>query len=82
MPVPQGVDRNRVVAILTGSICQVAAREWMQEGHLLATRAIVDTGSGVTIVREDLLLPEVTVCPLDKASPNVFDVNGNIFRIT
>ena len=48
----------------------------------MATRAIVDDGSGVTIVPEDLLPPEVMVCPLDKATPNVFDVNGNIFPIT
>ena len=54
----------------------------MQDGHLLATRAIIDTGSGVSLIREDLLPNEVTVCPLDKSTPNMFDVNRNILPIT
>ena len=49
---------------------------------LLATRAIIDTGSGVSLIREDLLPKEVTVCPLDRSTPNMFDVNGNILSIT
>jgi len=82
MPIPKGVDRTEVVAILTGSNYQVTARVWMHDGHLLATRAIIDTGSGVSLIREDLIPPEVTVCSLDKATPNMFDVNGNILPIT
>jgi len=82
MPILKGVDRTEVVAILTGSNYQVAARVWMHDGHLLATRAIIDTGSGVSLIREDLIPPEVTVCSLDKATPNMFDVNGNILSIT
>jgi len=80
--IPKGVDRGKVVAILTGSNYPVATRVWIQDGHLLATRAIIDTGSGVSLIREDLLPKEVTVCPLDKSTPNMFDVNGNIFPIT
>jgi len=82
MPIPEGVDRSKVVAILTGSNYQVATRVWMQDGYLLATRAIIDTGSGVSLIRADLLQKEVTVCPLDKSTPNMFDVNVNILPIT
>jgi len=82
MPIPKGVDRSKAVAILTGSNYQVATRVWMQDEHLLATRAIVDTGSGVYLIREDLLPKEVPVCPLEKSAPNMFDVNGNILPIT
>jgi len=82
MPIPKGVDRRKVVAILTGSNYQVATRVWMQDGHLLATRAIIDTGSGMSLIREDLHPKEVKVCPLDKSTPNMFDVNGNILPIT
>jgi len=55
MPIPKGVDRIKVVAILTGSNYQVATRLWMQDGRLLATRAKIDTGSGTSFIREDLL---------------------------
>jgi len=53
MPIPKGVDRRKVVAILTGSNYQVATRVWMQDEYLLATRAIIDTGSGVSLIRAD-----------------------------
>jgi len=82
MPIPKGVDRSKVVAILTGRNYQVATRVWMQDGHLLAARAIIDAGSGVSLIREDLLPKEMTVCPLDKSTPNMVDVNGNILPIT
>jgi len=82
MPIPKSVDRSKVVAILTGSNSQVPNRVWMQDGHLLATRAILDTRSVVSLIREDLLPKEVTVCPLDKSTPSMFDVNGNILPIT
>jgi len=55
MPIPKGVDRDKVVAILTGSNYEVATRVWMQDGYLLETRAIIDTGSGVSLIRADLL---------------------------
>ena len=71
MPIPKSVDRSKVVAILTGSNSQVPNRVWMQDGHLLATRAILDTRSVVSLIREDLLPKEVTVCPLDKFTPGV-----------
>ena len=82
MPIPKGVDRTTVVAILTGSKYQVAARVWMYHGHLLAPGAIIDTGSGASLIREASLPPEATVYPLDKATPSMFDVNGNILPIT
>ena len=69
MPIPKGVDRSKVVAILTGSNYQVATRVWMQDGYLLATRAIIDPGSGVSLVRADLLPKEVTVCHLTSPHP-------------
>jgi len=82
MPNPKGVDRSKIVTILTGSNYHVTTRVWMQDGHLLATRAIVDTGSGVSLIREDVLPKEVTVRPLDKSTSNMFDANGNILSIT
>jgi len=33
MPIPKGVDRSKVLAILTGSNYQVATRVWMKDRH-------------------------------------------------
>jgi len=82
MPIPKGVDRSKVVAILTGSSYQVATRVWMQDAYLLATRAIIDAGSGVSLIWADVLPKEVTVSPLEKSTPNMLDVNENIRPIT
>jgi len=50
-PLPKGLDGRNVVAILTGSNYQVASRIWLDAGRELALRVIVDTGSGVSLVR-------------------------------
>jgi len=61
MRLPKGVDRSMVVSILTGSSYQVAARVWLMKGQELAARIIIDTGSGASLIREDLLPTEVSV---------------------
>jgi len=71
-----------VVAILTESSYQVASRIWLDAGRELALRFIVDTGSGVFLVREALLPPEMEVAPLDAATAQLFDVNGGLLPIT
>jgi len=71
-----------VVAILTGSSYQVASRIWLDAGRELALRVKVDTGSGVSLVREALLPPEMKVVPLDAATAQLFDVNGGLLPIT
>ena len=58
-PLPTGRDGRNVVANLTGSNYQVASRIWLDAGRELALRVIVDTGSGVSIVREALIPPEM-----------------------
>jgi len=60
-PLPKGVGGQNVVAILTGSNCQVASRVWLDTGRELTLRVIVDTGSCVFLVREALLPPEMEV---------------------
>ena len=55
--------------------------------HLLgrgarALRVIVDTGSGVSLVREALLPPKMKVPPLDAATAQLFDVNRGLQPIT
>jgi len=81
-PLPKGLDGRKVVAILTGSNYQVASRIWLDAGRELALRVIVDTGSGVSLVREALLPPEMKVAPLDVANAQLFDVNGGLLPIT
>jgi len=81
-PLPKGLDGRNVVAILTGSNFQVASRIWLDAGRELALRVIVDTGSGVSLVREALLPPEMEVTPLDAATVQLFDVNGGLLSIT
>ena len=71
-----------MVAILTGSSYQVASRIWLDAGRELALRVKVDTGSGVSLVREALLPPEMKVVPLDAATAQLFDVNGGLLPIT
>jgi len=78
---PKGLDGRIVVAILTGSNHQVASRIWLDAGRELALRVIFDTGSGVSLVREVLLPPEMKVAPLDAATAQLFDVNGGLFPI-
>jgi len=70
------------VANLTGSNYQVASGIWLDAGRELALRVIVDTGSGVSLVREALLPPEMKVAPLDAATAQLFDVNGGLLPIT
>jgi len=81
MRLPKVVDRSKVVAILTGSNYQVAARVWLMKGLILATRVIMDTGSGVSLIREDLLPRDVTVKAADKSSASMFDINGGLLPI-
>ena len=71
-----------MVAILTGFIYQVASRIWLDAGRELALRFIVDTGSGVSLVREALLPPEMKVAPQDAATAQLYDVNGGLLPIT
>jgi len=80
-PLPKGLDGRNVVAVLTGSNCQVASRIWLDAGRELALRVIFDTGSGVSLVREALLPPEMKVAPLDAATAQLFDVNGGLLPI-
>jgi len=81
-PLPKGLDGRNVVAILTGSNSQVADRIWLYAGRELALRVIVETGSGVSLVRETLLPPEMEVAPLDAATAQLVDVNGGLLPIT
>ena len=81
-PLPKGLDGRNVVAILTGSNYQVASRIGLDAGRELALRVSVDTGSGVSLVREALLPPEVKVPPLDAATAQLFDVNGGLLPVT
>jgi len=81
MRLSKGVDRRMVVAILTGSNYLVAARVWLIRGHKLATRVIIDTGSRVSLIREDLLLKDETVKAADKSSAFMFDINGGLVPI-
>jgi len=71
-----------VVAILTGSNYQVASRIWMDAGRELAVRVIVDTASGVSLLGEALLPPEMMVALLDAATAQLFDVNWGLLPIT
>jgi len=71
-----------MVAILTGSNSQVASRIWLDAGREFALRVIVDRGSGVSLVREALLPPEMEVAPLDAATAQLFAVNGGLLPIT
>jgi len=81
-PLPKGLDSRNVVAILTGSNYQVASRIRVDAGRELALLVIVDTGSGVSLVREALLPPEMKVAPLDAATAQFSDVNGGLLPIT
>jgi len=81
-PLPKGLDGRNVVAILTGSNYQVASRIWLEAGRDLALRVIVDTGSGVSLLLEALLPPEMKVAPLDAATAQLFDENGGLLPIT
>jgi len=81
-PLPKGLDGRNVAAILTGSNYQVASRIRLDAGRELAHRVIVDTGSGVSLVREALPPPEMEVAPLDAATAQLFDVNGGLVPIT
>ena len=71
-----------MVAILTRSNYQVASRIWLDAGRELALRVIVETGSGVSLVQESLLRPEMKVEPLDATTAQLFDVNGGLLPIT
>jgi len=81
-PLPKGLDGRKVVAILTGSNYKVASRIWLDAGRELALRVIVDTRSGVSLVREALLPPKMKVAPLDAATAQLFHVNGGLIPIT
>jgi len=80
-PLPKGLDGRNVVAILTGSNYQVASRIWLEAGRALSLRVIVDTGSGVSLVREALLPPEMKVAPVDAATAQFLVVNGELLPI-
>ena len=71
-----------MVSILTGSNYQVASRVWLDAGRQLSLLVIFDTGSGVSLVQEELLPPEMKVAPLDAATAQMFDVNGGRLHIT
>ena len=81
-PLPNGQDGRNEVAILTGSNYQLASRIWFDAGCELALRVIVDSGSGVSLVREVVLTREMKVAPLDAATAQLFDVNGGLLPIT
>lgn len=80
-PLPPGLDPARVVAILTGSNYKVAARLWLSTGYELASRAVVDTGSGVSLIRRELLPKGTVLKPVDKDAESMYDVNGGILPI-
>jgi len=81
-PLPKGLNGRNVVAILTWSNYQVASRIWLDARRELALRVIFDTGSGVSLVRDALLPPEMKVAPLDAATAQLFDVNGGLLPMT
>ena len=81
-PLPKGLDGRKVVAILTGSNYKVDSRICLDAGRELALRVIVDTRSGVSLVREALLPPKMKVAPLDAATAQLFHVNGGLIPIT
>jgi len=81
-PLPRMQDGRNVVPILTGSNYQVASRIWLDAGRELDLRFIVDTGSGVSLVREAVLPPEMKVAPLNAATAQLFDVKGGPLPIT
>jgi len=80
-PLPKGLDGRNVSAILTGSNYQVASRIWLDAGRECSLRVIVDTGSGVSLVREAILPPKMKGTPLDAATAQLFDVNGGLLPI-
>jgi len=54
----------------------------LDAGRAFALRVSIDTGSGVSSVREALLPPKMKVAPLDAATAQLFDVNGGVLPIT
>ena len=82
VPLPKVLEGRNTVAILTRFNYHVASRIWLDAGRELALRVIVDTGSGVSVVREALLPPEMRVAPLDAATAPLFDVSGGLLPIT
>jgi len=77
-PHPKGQDPRNVVAILTQSNYQVASCIWMDAGRELALRVIADTRSGVYLVQEELLPPEMKVVPVAAAAAQLYDVSGGL----
>lgn len=49
--------------MLVGSSYQVAARLWLHEGYKFTSRVVVDTGSAVSFIRQELLPDGTEVSP-------------------
>ncbi|GAB0497973.1 hypothetical protein MMPV_009311 [Pyropia vietnamensis] len=75
-PVPEGVDPTKLVVSLTGSNYQVATRVWLSPGYEVALRVILDTGSGVSLIRKELLPEDTEYRAVDKSTPRMYDING------
>ncbi|GAB0497436.1 hypothetical protein MMPV_008769 [Pyropia vietnamensis] len=75
-PVPEGVDPTKLVVSLTGSNYQVATRAWLSPGYEVALRVILDTGSGVSLIRKELLPEDSEYRAVDKSTPRMYDING------
>jgi len=54
----------------------------MDTGREIALRVIADTRSGVYLVREEFLPPEMKVAPVAAAAAQLYDVSGGILPIT
>ncbi|GAB0496028.1 hypothetical protein MMPV_007338 [Pyropia vietnamensis] len=75
-PVPEGVDPTKLVVSLSGSNYQVATRVWLSPGYEVALRVILDTGSGVSLIRKELLPEDTEYRAVDKSTPRMYDING------
>ncbi|GAB0493385.1 hypothetical protein MMPV_004667 [Pyropia vietnamensis] len=82
-PVPAGVDPAKFVVSLTGNNYQIATRVWLSPGYEVALRVILDTGSGVSLIRRELLPEDTQYNAVDKSTPRIVggyvdNFDGNI----
>ena len=78
---PTKANPTRVVAALTGSNYQVAARLWVSQGYEFASRVVVDTGSSASLIRKELLPDGTTLSAVKPSRWHMFDINGGLLPI-
>lgn len=78
---PKGIDFDKVVAIVGKVNYQVAARLWVQEGYELVTRVVIDTGSAISIIRQELLPEGTEVAAITAPKLEAYDLNGGLISI-